>query len=69
MVRLGRIPDTWPGMIVRAMLLLGALYMSVPVERFVGLPMAPAMVLGTVLASAGLGLLYWIGRTKRRDDP
>jgi TRAP-type uncharacterized transport system fused permease subunit len=66
---IGRIPDTWPGLAVRAILIAAALYLTIPVERFVGLPMPWALLLGAVLASAGLGLLYWINRSQRRNHP
>ena len=57
-----------PGWLVRALLLAGALYLAIPVERFVGLPMPQAIAVGLALASAGLGLLYWINRKIREDS-
>jgi TRAP transporter 4TM/12TM fusion protein len=65
---LGRIPATAPGWTARALILAGALYLAIPVERFVGLPLPQAIVFGVVLASAGLALLYWTNKKFGRND-
>jgi len=65
-IRLGRIPLTPPGFLVRALLLAAAVYFSIPVERFVGLPMPAAIAFGLALASAGLALLYWTNKKSGR---
>jgi TRAP transporter 4TM/12TM fusion protein len=68
-VRLGRIPNSVPGWLVRVLLLAGALYMAIPAPRLVGLAMPAAIAAGCALACAGLGLLYWINRTSGRTMP
>ena len=65
-VRLGRIPNTAAGWLVRALLLLGALYMAIPVPRFVGLAMPTAIAVGAALSAAGLILLFFINRASGR---
>jgi TRAP transporter 4TM/12TM fusion protein len=65
-IRIGLIPNTSGGWIVRALLLVGAIYMAIPVERFVGLPMPVAIVAGVILAAAGVLLLYFIHRASGR---
>src|SRR6185295_4608324 len=58
-IRIGRIANTPAGFATRALLLVAALYLTIPVERWVGLPMMQAILAGLALASAGLGLLYF----------
>lgn len=65
-VRLGRIPNTVPGWIARALLLAGALYLAIPVPRLVGLAMPTAIMAGITLSAAGLILLYLVNRTSWR---
>jgi TRAP transporter 4TM/12TM fusion protein len=66
---MGRIPNTAPGWLVRALLLAGAFYMAIPVPRLVGLAMPAAMGTGFALACAGLGLLYWLNKISGRTMP
>jgi TRAP transporter 4TM/12TM fusion protein len=68
-IRIGEVPNSAAGWLVRALLLAGALYMAVPVPRLVGLEMPAAIGLGFALACAGLGLLYWINKTSGRTMP
>ena len=65
-IRIGRIPNTPAGWAVRALLLGSALYLTIPVERFVGLPMMQAILAGIALASTGLGLLYFVNKKSGR---
>jgi len=65
-IRIGRIPNTPAGWAVRALLLGSALYLTIPVERFVGLPMTQAILAGIALASTGLGLLYFVNKKSGR---
>ena len=65
-VRLGRIPNTVPGWIARALLLAGALYLAIPVPRLVGLAMPAAIMTGILLSAAGLALLYFVNRASGR---
>ena len=65
-LRLGQIPLTLGGHLARGLMLVGALYLSVPVEAFVGLKMPAAIALGLGLALAGLGLLYSINKRSGR---
>ncbi len=68
-VRLGRIPLTAEGFLVRALILIGAVYLAIPVPRLGGLEMPMALAFGTILATAGLGLLYWINKKSGRTSP
>jgi TRAP transporter 4TM/12TM fusion protein len=65
-IRLGPIANTPAGFVVRALLLVAALYLTIPVERWVGLPMAQAIVMGLALASAAFGLLYFTNKKSGR---
>lgn len=65
-LRLGLIPKTAPGWLVRALLLAGAFYMAIPVPRLVGLAMPSAIALGAALCAAGLTLLYFVNRSPGR---
>jgi TRAP-type uncharacterized transport system fused permease subunit len=65
-VRIGQIPNTVAGWMVRALLLAGATYMAIPVPRFVGLNMPAAIATGIVLAGAGILLLYFTNRASGR---
>jgi hypothetical protein len=65
-IKLGRVPNNPAGIAARVLLLIAALYLTIPVERFVGLPMAQAIVAGLALASAGLGLLYFTNKKSGR---
>jgi TRAP transporter 4TM/12TM fusion protein len=67
-IRIGRIPSSVSGWIVRLMLLGSALYLTIPVERFVGLNMPQSFGFGCALAAAALLLLYQINKiTMRRE--
>lgn len=68
-LRLGRIPPTLAGWLVRLLVLAGAVFMAIPVPRIVYLPMDEAIATGAALAIAGLRLLYWINRTHGRSTP
>jgi hypothetical protein len=48
------------------LLLAAALYLTIPVERWVGLPITQAILTGLALASAGLGLLYFTNKKSGR---
>ena len=65
-IRFGRIANTPAGFATRALLLVAALYLTIPVERWVGLPMMQAILAGLALASAGLGLLYFSNKRSGR---
>jgi TRAP transporter 4TM/12TM fusion protein len=65
-IRLGRIPNTLPGGLVRVLLVAAAVYLAVPVPQLGGLVMPQAIAAGLALASGGLALLYWINRTSGR---
>jgi TRAP transporter 4TM/12TM fusion protein len=65
-IRLGRIPNTPAGWLVRGLIIAGALYLAIPVPRLVGLEMPQAIAAGLALASAGLALLYWVNKTSGR---
>ena len=67
-IRIGRIPNNIGGWIVRLLLLAAALYMTIPVERFVGLNMPQSLGLGCVLAAAGFLLLFQINKTTLRRE-
>ena len=65
-VRIGQIPNTTGGWLVRALLLAGAVYMAIPVQRLVGLEMPAAIATGVTLAGAGILVLYFINRASGR---
>jgi TRAP-type uncharacterized transport system fused permease subunit len=65
-IRIGQIPNTTGGWLVRALLLAGAVYMAIPVQRLVGLEMSAAIATGVVLAGAGILVLYFINRASGR---
>lgn len=65
-IRLGPIANSPAGFAARALLLIAALYLTIPVERWVGLPMAQAIVMGLALASAAFGLLYFTNKKSGR---
>jgi TRAP transporter 4TM/12TM fusion protein len=65
-IRLGPIANSPAGFAARALLLVAALYLTIPVERWVGLPMAQAIVMGLALASAAFGLLYFTNKKSGR---
>jgi TRAP-type uncharacterized transport system fused permease subunit len=65
-VRIGEIPNSIAGWIVRALLIAGALYMAIPVPRLVGLEMPVAIAAGLALAGAGILLLYFTNRASGR---
>jgi TRAP transporter 4TM/12TM fusion protein len=66
---LGRIPNTLPGWLARVLMLAGAVYMAIPVPRFVGMAMPAAIASGLVLALTGLALLHFINRASGRTPP
>lgn len=67
-VRIGRIPNSIGGWIVRLLLLGSALCLTIPVERFVGLNMPQSLGVGCLLAAAGLLLLFQINKTTLRRE-
>ena len=67
-LRLGRIPNTIPGWIARALMLVGAVYLAIPVPRLVGFDMPAAIATGTMFSAAGIALLYFINRASGRKE-
>jgi uncharacterized membrane protein YhhN len=65
-IRLGRIPNTLSGGLVRVLLVAAAVYLAVPVPQLGGLVMPQAIAAGLALAFAALALLYWLNRTSGR---
>ena len=67
-IRIGAIPNSIAGWIVRLMLLASALYLTIPVERFVGLNMPQSLGFGCALAAAALLLLFQLNKTTMRRE-
>jgi TRAP transporter 4TM/12TM fusion protein len=67
-IRLGRIPNTMAGWMVRTLLGAGATFLAIPVPHLHGLAMPEALAVGVGLASAGLALLYWINKSPGRTS-
>jgi TRAP transporter 4TM/12TM fusion protein len=65
-IRLGRIPNSIAGWAVRGLLLVGAIYLAIPVPRFVGLTMPAAIAAGLAFSTAGLALLHFINKGSGR---